>query len=118
MVKGALLCIATLTLRSKDNSESLSDVGIAVPIVESLKLYPKNQFIQRNGAWAIRNMVSRSRNLNESFLNLGVEDILNEAMAEHPTAAHDIKSALRDLGCKVTLNEEWTGTSKIKIRNE
>lgn len=73
--------------------------------------------LQRNAAWAIRNMVSRCRDQCESFLSCGAEDLLNAAMTEHPTIQQDLKSALRDLGCKVDLKEEWTGTAKIKIAN-
>ena len=117
-MKIALLCISTLTLRSKENSEALADTGIAADIIESMRAHSTNSAIQRNGAWAIRNIVSRSRHLCDSFLNLGAEDLLNEAMQAHPNAAQDIKSALRDLGCEVSLKEEWTGTSSVKIRNE
>lgn len=115
VVKAALMCIATLTLRSKENSEALASAGIAEEIVESMRLHPNSKPIQRNGAWAIRNIVSRSRHLCDLFLKCGIEDILNEAMIVHSLVAQDIKSALRDLGCKVFLKEEWTGTSSIKI---
>lgn len=36
-------------------------------------------------------------------------------MTAHPKIEQDIKSALRDLGCKVHLKEEWTGVAEIKI---
>lgn len=60
-------------------------------------------------------MVCRSRNQCESFISYGAEDVLNEALSAHPSVAQDIKSALRDLGCKLILNEEWTTTSSYKI---
>lgn len=75
----------------------------------------KNCFEQRNGAWAIRNMVSRSRDQCESWISYGVEDILNKALSSHPSIQQDIKAALRDLGCKVELREEFTGVAEKKI---
>lgn len=76
-------------------------------------------FFQRNGAWAIRNMVSRSREQCPTFLAHGAEGVLTNAMVDHPDVAYDIKSALRDLGCNVTFKEEWTGTrNKISVQND
>ena len=60
-------------------------------------------------------MVSRSRYQCDTFIGFGVEDVLNEALTSHPSVEHDIKSALRDLGCKLVLKEEWTNTSSYKI---
>lgn len=74
--------------------------------------------MQRNGAWAIRNMVSRSRDQCPAFLSHGAEEALKAALEAYPDVAYDIKSALRDLGCEVVLKEEWTGTvNKISIQN-
>ena len=33
----------------------------------------------------------------------------------HPKSSDNIKSALRDLGLKVHLKEEWTGTNPDKV---
>lgn len=75
--------------------------------------------MQRNGAWAIRNMVSRSRDLCTTFLSFDVEEILKKALVAYPEVSFDIKSALRDLGCEVELREEWTGVkNKIHIPND
>ncbi|XP_075166904.1 armadillo repeat-containing protein 6 homolog [Haematobia irritans] len=115
VVSAALACISTLTLRVKDNSKTLFDTGIAEPIVEALRRHPKSKIIQRNGAWAVRNMVSRSREQCDTWLSYGIEDILNTALVDHPSVTTDIKAALRDLGCKVDLKEEWTGTAEKKI---
>ncbi len=34
---------------------------------------------------------------------------MNEAMVKHPKTEDTIKSALRDLGLKVVLKEQWKG---------
>lgn len=117
VAKAGLMCIATLSLRSKENSAALFAANIAEEIVESMKLHPTSKAVQRNGAWAIRNIVSRSRDLCAVFLQLGVERVINEAMLAHPAVLQDLKAALRDLGCKVELKEEWTGKSTTKMAN-
>lgn len=117
LAKVALMCLATLTLRSKENSSALFATGIAEEIVETMRLHANNKDVLRNGAWAIRNMVSRSRDQCQQFLALGVERVLNEAMAAHPSIAQDLKAALRDLNCDVVLKEEWTGKSTVKMVN-
>ncbi|XP_055534284.1 armadillo repeat-containing protein 6 homolog [Wyeomyia smithii] len=114
----ALACVATLVLRDKNNSKALFETGIAETIVQTMKIHPQSKIVQRNGAWSIRNMVSRSREQCDAFLSHGVEDVLNQALTDHPTIAHDIKSALRDLGCKVHLNEEWKARSDIQIKHD
>lgn len=74
-------------------------------------------YLQRNGAWAIRNMVSRSRDQCPAFLLNGAEEVLNTALKAFPDVSYDIKSALRDLGCVVALKEEWTGTiNKMNVQ--
>lgn len=111
----ALACISTLSLRVKDNSTALFETGVAENIADVMTLHPQSKVVQRNAAWAIRNMVSRSREQCDSFLSHGVEDLLNQAMKDHPSVIQDVKAALRDLGCKVHLKEEWTGTAEKVI---
>lgn len=66
--KIALGCISTLALRDMGNSKALYEAGLAETICDTLKLHPKNMIIQRNGAWSIRNMVSRAREQCDTFL--------------------------------------------------
>lgn len=55
-------------------------------------------------------MVIRCPEHKSKFIELRAEEILNRAMNKHEKeAGHDIKSALRDLGCNVKLDEQWTG---------
>ena len=58
---------------------------------------------------AIRNIISRSRELNAEFLNLDIENLLHQVLEKHPSAEESVKAALRDLGLKVELKEQWTG---------
>lgn len=115
IAKSALACISTLALRLKESATALFETGIAETIIETMKIHEKNPTVQRNGAWAIRNMVSRSREQCEQWLALGAEDVLNAARANHPKVEQDAKAALRDLGAKVHLQEEWKGTAEKVI---
>lgn len=55
-------------------------------------------------------MVSRSRDQCPRFLELGVEQVLQDALKKYKKECEfDLKAALRDLGCNVELKEEWTG---------
>lgn len=62
---------------------------------------------------AIRNLVSRSRELSDCILRLGVESLLNEIMRQHKDIEDEAKAALRDLGCKVELKELWKGEKGV-----
>ena len=59
---------------------------------------------------AIRNIVSRRKELATIFLEAGVEQLLQSALKRPQRAPEvEIKAALRDLGCDVQLKEQWTG---------
>lgn len=118
IAKSGLVCISTLALRSKDNAMALFETEIAETILETMKIHENNSVAQRNGSWAIRNMVSRSQEQCESWLSLGAEDVLNTARKFHPSIDQDAKAALRDLGAKVHLQEEWKGTAEKVIAND
>lgn len=114
----ALACISVLSLRMKENSTALFETGIAETIIDTMKIHEKNKIVQRNGAWAIRNMVSRSREQCDSWVSLGVTEVLESARKTHTSIDQDCRAALRDLGEKVHLKEEWKGTAEKVITNE
>ena len=118
IAKSGLVCISTLALRSQDNATALFETGIAETMIETMKIHEKNKMVQRNGAWAVRNMVSRSREQCDSWLSLGVEEVLQNARMNHPSVDQDARAALRDLGAKVHLQEEWKGTAEKVITND
>ncbi|CAB3240499.1 unnamed protein product [Arctia plantaginis] len=105
-----LKCIAALSLREPAHSKQFLDSGAPEVIVECMKVHPDNAAVQKNACWAIRNMVARCREHNAKFHELGAEALLNSSFAKFgDDFGFDIKSALRDLGCDVTLDEQWTG---------
>lgn len=62
---------------------------------------------------AMRNSISRNRNLGSKLLELRVEEILRKILNQNDPQCYDeVKSVLRDLGCQVELKELWTGTGK------
>ena len=66
---------------------------------------------------AIRNIVSRSKHFSSDFISLDVEELLNSVRANHPQSVESVKAALRDLGLKVDLKEEWKGTG-VRVSND
>lgn len=70
----------------------------------------KNGMFQKNGCWAVRNMVARYRDHNAKFHELGIEAVLQRAYDKFADQfGFDIKSALRDLDCDVKFDEQWKG---------
>jgi uncharacterized membrane protein len=68
------------------------------------------RIMQRQVSMAIRNIVSRRKDLTTVFLESGIEELLQAALKRTQRAPTvEIKAALRDLGCQVQLQEQWTG---------
>lgn len=115
LAKLALGCISTIALRVKENGIAFFDAGAAEVIVETMKIHSGNKEIMRNAAWCIRNMMARNTEKKDLFMSVGAEDCLNAALKEHPSIQQDVKSALRDLGAKVNLAEEWKAKAEKEI---
>lgn len=66
---------------------------------------------------AMRNIVSRSPELREPLVRLGIEELLHQMLAMHNSGSSNVsdsvKAAQRDLGLKVHLKEEWTGSGAL-----
>ncbi|KAL1513146.1 hypothetical protein ABEB36_002601 [Hypothenemus hampei] len=108
-VTAGLAAVAAVTLRNPENANALYQANIADIIVDAMKYYSKEKSVQKAASWAIRNMVSRNKHQSAKFLELGVEELLMEDLKKFKDIEYDVKAALRDLGCNVTLKEEWTG---------
>jgi len=108
-VAAGLSSIAAITLRSPENSKAFFEKETPEVIVTAMRKHHDQKSVQRTGSWAIRNMVSRSKYQVPKFLELGAEDVLRQDLKNFKDIEYDIKAALRDLGCKVNLKEEWTG---------
>jgi len=108
--------ITGLTLRQVENSKQVMECDGATTITTAMERHMKHKKVQGAAAAAIRNIVSRDPELSQAFIDKGVETLLNTALATHGMHIGDtLRSALRDLGLKVELQERWTG-EKIKIK--
>lgn len=103
-------CLAALALRSPPNCEVIVNGGGANSIVTAMKIHKDFVTVQKSACRAIRNLVSRTHQYRTNFLECGVETLIGEVRQRHRMQVEDdAKAALRDLGCKVELQELWTG---------
>lgn len=108
--------ITAVTLRQVDNSKQVMDCDGATTITTAMERHMKHRKVQGAAAAAIRNIVSRDDELCQAFIDRGVEELLNTSLSQHGNDIGDtLRSALRDLGLKVELQERWTG-EKILIK--
>lgn len=108
--------LSAVTLRQPDNCKQVVDSNGASIITTAMDRHTKHSKVQGAAASAIRNIVSRNKELCQPFIDRDVEKLLNCALNQHGKRIGDtLRSALRDLGLKVELQEHWTG-DKIKIK--
>ncbi|CAG5114583.1 unnamed protein product [Candidula unifasciata] len=113
VAEAACKVLTTITLRNEDNCRKVVQCQGHEYIVQVMKLHPKEIGVQKNACMALRNLVSRTKELTESILPLGVESLLNEIINHHKEIEDEAKAALRDLGCKVELRELWKGEKGV-----
>lgn len=65
--------------------------------------------LQKQACMLLRNLVSRTQCYSKTILEMGVEALIAQALRTHEGCGDVGKAALRDLGCKVELQELWTG---------
>ncbi|XP_005089754.1 armadillo repeat-containing protein 6 [Aplysia californica] len=109
IAEAACKLLTAITLRNPENCRKVVDCHGHQHIVQAMKLHPNEVGVQKNACMSLRNLVSRTKDLSECILALGVEPLLNNAMNCHKEAQDEAKAALRDLGCKVELQELWKG---------
>lgn len=101
-------------MKSSSNAGVFYDGGAVPIIVDVIKAYPNSSNVIQHASWAIRNMSVRNRRESQEFIVCGIEELLNNALKNY-SEQHlqaDIKAALRDLGLKVELKEQWTGKNR------
>uniref|UniRef100_A0A0B6Y9Z2 LRRK2 ARM repeat domain-containing protein n=1 Tax=Arion vulgaris TaxID=1028688 RepID=A0A0B6Y9Z2_9EUPU len=101
--------LTNITLRNTDNCYKVVECQGHEQIIQVMKIHPTVDKVQQNACMALRNLVSRAKELSECILALGAESLLNDIMKYHKDVADEAKAALRDLGCKVELRELWKG---------
>jgi hypothetical protein len=124
---------AAMSLRRPTNARAILDMDGPRYVVMAMKGHGRNVNIQRQGALAIRNIVSRllrdlpeeggecasasasdntptisidngmRSSIRDTFLELGAEDVLRNIAGQHQGSVDEAYAALRDLGCTVSL---------------
>jgi hypothetical protein len=124
---------AAMSLRRPNNARAILDMDGPRYVVMAMKGHGMNVNIQRQGALAIRNIVSRllrdlpsegggecaassdnitiistigngmRSSIRDAFLELGAEDVLRNIAGRHQGSVDEAYAALRDLGCTVSL---------------
>ncbi|GAX11888.1 hypothetical protein FisN_20Lh051, partial [Fistulifera solaris] len=89
--------VAAMTLRQPENGHHLVKAEWHKSVVEAMEHYKERGSLQRQGALAIRNLVSRSKELQVHILQAGAEAVLYKAAANHVNCQDEIYAALRDL---------------------
>jgi len=120
VVEAGLNAITAVCLRSPENAGQVMESEGAYLITTAMSRHPANGKVQASAAAAIRNIVSRERVYNDQFINLDAESLLNDALNKHKDQVGDtLRSALRDLGLEVELQERWLGSKAgIEVWNE
>jgi len=108
----AMKLLTALTLRSPQNSAELTQLGIAELIVQAMKVHSNDDKHQKHACTAVRNIVSRNRELASEFLAHNIESIIEKIISQYKNCEFEAKSALRDLGLDVSFKEQWTGTGQ------
>ncbi|GAX23847.1 hypothetical protein FisN_20Hh051 [Fistulifera solaris] len=89
--------VAAMALRQPENGHHLVKAEWHKSVVEAMEHYKERGSLQRQGALAIRNLVSRSKELIAPILQAGAEAVLYKAAANHVNCQDEIYAALRDL---------------------
>jgi hypothetical protein len=95
-----LATMAAMGLRSRDNALRLAALGGVALALQAMRAHPESTAVQRQGCLAVRNLVSRTPELAEAFLDAGAEPLLRAA-GRFQESVDEAYAALRDLKCDV-----------------
>lgn len=98
--------VAAIVLRNPVNCKAVMDAEGAKLFVQILTIHSGEAKVQTQACMAVRNLVARTREHKEPFIQLGIEGLLRDAAKHCPDES---KAALRDLDLKVELRELWKG---------
>lgn len=134
-------------LRKPTNALRIVQEHAPLEIVSAMTKFPNNVLVQRQGALAVRNIVSRlvanssemqttgsgdtssivtsktdTINVRDEFLDVGAEVVLRQITGRHQGSVDEAFAALRDLGCEVSMvkfdSETQTMTRKTQMFGE
>lgn len=134
-------------LRKPTNALRIIQENAPLEIMSAMAKFPNNVLVQRQGALAVRNIVSRlvanssemqttgsgdtssiiaskteTINVRDVFLDVGAEVVLRQIAGRHQGSVDEAFAALRDLGCEVSMMkfdaETQTMTRKTEMFGE
>lgn len=114
----ACAMFAAMALRSPRNAEYLVQKNDAATwIVRAMQKHPSRNTVQRQGALALRNLVSRSTELRATVLQAGAAEALKDIAAKHVSCQDEVYAALRDLGLPASmLRVEQNANGQLVIK--
>ena len=114
----ACATFAAMALRSPRNAEFLvKQIDVSSWIIRAMKRHPSRTTVQRQGALALRNLVSRSLDLRANVLQAGAAEVLKDIAAKHVACQDEVYAALRDLGLPAgILRVEQDSNGKIIMK--
>jgi len=134
-------------LRKPTNALRIVQENAPVEIISAMVKFPNNVLVQRQGALAVRNIVSRlvanssemettgsgdtssivankteTINVRDVFLDVGAEVVLRQITGRHQGSVDEAYAALRDLGLEVSMlkfdSETQTMTRQTQMFGE
>lgn len=101
--------LGMFALRKPENCRVIMEDGGAMMALQAMKSHPAELNVQKQACMLLRNLVARNPDFTPQILEMGAEVLIQQARATHEECGDLAKAALRDLGCKVVLQEPWTG---------
>ena len=106
--------LAAMALRKAENAQAIASLGGVNDIILAMKAHEKNILVQRQGALACRNIISRSNHLRDLFLELDAENVLRKA-GKYQGSVDEAYAALRDIGCQVEMIKFDGNGKQVKL---
>ncbi|XP_038634067.1 armadillo repeat-containing protein 6 [Scyliorhinus canicula] len=101
--------LGMFALRKPENCCVIMEGGGALMALQAMKTHPADVNVQKQACMLLRNLVARNPDFSQLILEMGAEVLILQAKTTHQDCEDLAKAALRDLGCKVELQEIWTG---------
>ncbi|CAD5114943.1 DgyrCDS3976 [Dimorphilus gyrociliatus] len=108
--------LASVVLRQPNHSNIVMENGGAELITRVIAVHIENTIVLSSLCLLVRNLVSRVKEHSSALLERGIEQQLHMVSNKHEKCADSVKAALRDLGCHVSLKEEWKGEGRTLAR--
>lgn len=111
--------VGAMALRQPQNSERLVTLfDLHTVVIRGMQRHLDSSSLQRQGALALRNLVSRTPQLRPKILDAGAEQALVAAAAHHPGCQDEVYAALRDMGKEPRLlrfeRDDVTGETRVR----